>query len=47
MAYAKDEGMAAGKLEIVLEMLRDNVPIDTIIKYTGFTKRQIDELQPE
>ena len=42
LAYAKDEG----KLEIVLEMLRDNVPVGTIVKYTGFSKEQIEELQP-
>ena len=42
LAYAKDEG----KIEMILEMLRDNVPIDTIMKYSGFTKKQIDELKP-
>ena len=50
LAYAKDEGRVEGKgegkIEVVLELLREGVPIDTIIKCSGFTKRQIEELQP-
>ena len=46
MAKGIATGIAEGKLEMVLEMLRNNIPIETIIKCSGFTKSQIEELQP-
>ena len=38
------EGMKEGKLETVRRMLSDDVPIETIIKYTGLTEKEIKAL---
>ena len=37
-------GIEKGKLEDAKNMLDDNLPIDTIIKYTGLSKYQIEQL---
>lgn len=37
-------GIEKGKLEGAKNMLDDNLPIDTIIKYTGLSKYQIEQL---
>ena len=42
---AKKDGMIDGKLEAADEMLKDNMSIDKIIKYTGLTREQIENLQ--
>jgi len=38
------EGHLEGKTEIVKNMLDDNLPIATIIKYTGLSKEEIEKL---
>ncbi len=42
---ARDEGMREGKIEIAKEMLRDNEPIDKIMKYSKLPKEEILALQ--
>ncbi|MDQ1354698.1 MAG: hypothetical protein QG657_5007 [Acidobacteriota bacterium] len=37
------KGIKENKLETAKKMLRDNLPIDTIAKYTGLAK---DEIRP-
>ncbi|MBO1304524.1 hypothetical protein JZO70_00005, partial [Enterococcus sp. 669A] len=34
-----------GKIEVALNMLEENEPIDKILKYTGLTVEQIEEIQ--
>jgi len=38
------EGKKEGRTEIALNMLKDGVPVETVCKYTGLSKEQIDEL---
>jgi len=49
ISEAKEEGLAEGskqeKMEIAKNMLKDNIPTDTIIKYTGLTKEEIETLK--
>lgn len=49
MNNAKEEGLAEGieqnKITIAKNMLKDNIPIDTIIKYTTLTKDEIESLK--
>ena len=40
-------GMEKGKAEIVKNMLKDNEPIEKIMKYTGLTKKEIAKIQKE
>lgn len=42
---AKEEGVEEGKIEVAIEMLKDNEPIEKIIKYTGLTKEQIEQIK--
>ena len=46
---AKEEGKIEekieGKIEIAKEMLKNNEPIENIIKYTGLTEKEIKELK--
>ena len=50
---AKEEGLAEGieqgskqkEIEIAKMMLKDNMPTDTIVKYTGLTKEEIESLK--
>jgi len=46
---AKKEGKIEGKIErnieIAKEMLMDGMPIDTICKYTGLSKEQIENIK--
>ena len=48
MRVSREEGYKAGREEMAtdmaLSMLRDNKPIDEIIKYTGLNKKQIQKL---
>ena len=39
-----EQGEKVGKQKIAKEMLIDNVPIDTIVKYTELTKEEINDL---
>lgn len=39
------EGHLEGKTEIIKNMLDDNLPIATIIKYTGLSKEEIEKLR--
>ena len=39
------QGKTAGIIETAKNMLADNLDIDTIIKYTGLTKKEIETLQ--
>ena len=41
----REEGRLEGKTEIVKNMLDDNLPIATIIKYTGLSKEEIEKLK--
>ncbi len=40
-----EKGKVEGKIEIAKEMLEDNEPVEKIMKYTGLTKKEIDELK--
>lgn len=42
---AKEEGFEEGKIEVAKEMLKDNEPLEKIIKYTGLTKKQIEQIK--
>jgi len=44
-ARGKAEGKAEEKMEIAKEMIADNEPIEKIIKYTGLTLEQIEDLK--
>ena len=39
------EGEKRGKIEIAKEMIKDKEPIEKIIKYTGLTEKEINELK--
>ena len=41
---AKEEGKIEGKIEIAKEMLKENEPIEKIMRYTGLTKEEIEKL---
>ena len=45
ISNAQEEGKIEEKIEIAKNMLADNIPVDTIIKYTGLTKKEIEELE--
>ncbi len=38
------KGKVEGKVEIAKEMLQDNEPVERIMKYTGLSKKEINEL---
>lgn len=38
------EGKTESKVEIAKNMLNDNLPITTIVKYTGLSKEEIEKL---
>ena len=40
-----EKGKIEGKIEIALQMLQDNEPVDKIMRYTGLTKEQIEDLR--
>ncbi len=40
-----EKGKIEGKIEIAKEMLKDNEPVEKIIKYTGLTEKEIKELK--
>jgi predicted transposase/invertase (TIGR01784 family) len=40
----KKQGREQNTKEIAMKMLNDNVPVESIIKYTGLTEKQIKEL---
>ena len=42
--YARKEGREEGKIEVAKEMLADNVPVETIMKYSGLTEEQVRAL---
>ena len=41
----KEEGKIEGKIEIAIEMLKANEPIDKIMRFTGLTQEQIEQLK--
>ena len=41
---ALEEGLLKGKQEIALSMLKDGMSVEIVCKYTGLSKRQIEEL---
>lgn len=49
MGYAKEEGLEQGskekEVEIAKNMLKDNVDINTIVKYTSLSKEEIENLK--
>ena len=38
--YAREEG----KIDVAKQMLADNVPVETVVKYTGLTEEQVRAL---
>lgn len=44
MREAYDDGKEESRIEIALEMLKDSVPIDRIIRYAKLPKERIEEL---
>lgn len=42
---ARQEGRQEEKIEIARNMLKDNLPISTIIKYTGLSKEEVEKLK--
>ena len=44
LEQGRTEGIAEGKLEMAKAMKADNEPIDKIIKYTGLSKEEIEQL---
>jgi predicted transposase/invertase (TIGR01784 family) len=42
---AREEGKIEGKIEIVKEMIKDSEPIEKIMRYTGLSKEQIEEIK--
>ena len=47
MREAHDDGQAAAYTSIALDMLRDNEPMEKIIKYSHLTEKRIMELAQE
>ena len=45
VTLAKKEGQITEKLEIAKSMLKENIPMKTIIKVTGLSKKEIENLQ--
>ena len=45
MRKAKDEGKIERNIEIARNMIADGEPIEKIIRYTGLTKENIENLQ--
>lgn len=45
MKKAKDEGKIERNIEIARNMVADGEPIEKIIKYTGLTKENIENLE--
>ena len=41
---ARDEGITERNNEIAINMLKDNMPIDIIMKYTSLTEKAIEKL---
>ena len=41
----RSEGLKEGRIEIARKMLEDNMPIDVIVKYSGLTKEEIENLR--
>ena len=48
IGQAKKEGKAEGKIEEKLEiaksMLKDGINLETVMKYTGLSKKEVEEL---
>lgn len=44
-AAVRQEGRQEEKIEIARNMLKDNLPISTIIKYTGLSKEEVEKLK--
>ena len=44
LAEGMEKGLEKGKLEIARSMKADKLPIETIIKYTGLSAEEIDNL---
>ncbi len=42
---AKEEGVEEGKIDVAKEMLKDNEPLEKIIKYIGLTSEQIEKIK--
>ncbi|MFW5852259.1 MAG: PD-(D/E)XK nuclease family transposase, partial [Bacteroidota bacterium] len=40
-----EKGKIEGKIEIAKEMIKDKEPVDKIMKYTGLTENEINELK--
>ena len=41
----REEGIKETKINIVKNMLKDNLPIEKIIKYTSLTEEEIKDIQ--
>ncbi len=40
-----EQGILHDKIDTAKKMLKDNVPVDTIVKYTGLTKEDVESLK--
>lgn len=45
LAKAQKEGKKEGKLEVAPNMLNAHVPVETILKYTGLPREEVETLQ--
>ena len=43
--YARDEGREEGIRLSALNMLKDNLPVDTICRYTGLSEEEVEALR--
>lgn len=43
--FARDEGREEGIRLSALNMLKDNLPVDTICRYTGLSKEEVEALR--
>ena len=45
MEKGKEEGREEGREEVALQMLLENEPVERIARYTGLSKKRIEELR--
>ena len=47
MSTKAREGMELGKIKVARSMLKDELPLETISKYTGLSIEKLEELKRE
>ena len=45
MACSRDEGRLEGIMETAVKLIKDNMPVELIKKYTGLTEKDIESLR--